>query len=154
MNDEEWMLAALTEAEAASRKGEVPVGAVVVSRDGEELSRGHNLRESLLDPSAHAEILALRAAATLLRSWRLDGATLYVTLEPCCMCAGALVQARVERVVYGCDDPKAGALFSLFTLGQDARLNHRFEVTRGVLAPECARHLSSFFAGLRALGKK
>jgi tRNA(adenine34) deaminase len=154
MTDEEWMHAALAEASAALAKGEVPVGAVVVGRDGQELSRAHNLRESLSDPTAHAEVLALRAASSRLQSWRLDGATLFVTLEPCCMCAGALVQARVDRVVYGCDDPKAGALSSLFTIGQDPRLNHRFEVTRGVLASECAERLSSFFAELRAQGKK
>jgi tRNA(adenine34) deaminase len=148
------MLAALAEADDAASIGEVPVGAVLVGGDGEELSRGHNLRESLRDPTAHAEMLALRSATNRLRSWRLEGATLYVTLEPCPMCAGALVQARVARVVFGCEDPKAGALVSLFTLGQDARLNHRFEVIGGVLSGPCGARLSAFFAALRAQGKK
>jgi tRNA(adenine34) deaminase len=153
-SDEEWMRVALSEADVASEKGEVPVGAVLVGRDGEELARGHNLRESLADPTAHAEIQVIRAGSSRLQSWRLDAATLYVTLEPCPMCAGALVQSRIARVVYGCDDPKAGALFSLYTLGQDARLNHRFDVTRGVMNTECGTRLSTFFAKLRAQGKK
>ncbi len=148
------MRAALAEADAAAARGEVPVGCVLIGAGGEELSRGHNLRESLADPTAHAEMIAIRSASERLRSWRLEGATLYVTLEPCPMCAGAMIQARVARVVYGCDDPKAGALKSLFALGADARLNHRFETVPGVLASECASRLSSFFAGLRALGKK
>jgi tRNA(adenine34) deaminase len=151
---QDWMRTALAEADIASGLGEVPVGSVIVARDGQELARAHNLRESLSDPTAHAEVLAIRRACERLRSWRLDGATLYVTLEPCPMCAGALVQGRIAKVVYGCDDPKAGALFSLFSLGQDSRLNHRFEVTRGVAASECAERLSSFFGRLRALGKK
>jgi tRNA(adenine34) deaminase len=148
------MLVALGEADAAAAAGEVPVGCVIVNGEGDELARAHNLRESLHDPTAHAEVLAVRRACERLRSWRLDGATLYSTLEPCPMCAGALVQGRVGRVVYGCDDPKAGALFSLFSLGQDARLNHRFEVTRGILSADCAARLSSFFGRLRASGKK
>jgi tRNA(adenine34) deaminase len=152
--DEEWMLTALAEAEAAAAKGEVPVGCVLVGADGVELARGHNLRESLEDPTAHAEMIAIRAASSTLASWRLDGATCFVTLEPCAMCAGALVHARVSRVVYGCDDPKGGAVVTLFSIGQDARLNHRFEVTRGILAEECAGRLRAFFAALRAQGKK
>jgi tRNA(adenine34) deaminase len=152
--DEECMRIALAEADVAAGEGEVPVGCVVVDADGDELSRAHNRRESLRDPTAHAEMLAIRPAAEHLRSWRLEGATLYVTLEPCPMCAGALLQARVARVVYGCDDPKAGALRSLFTLGEDPRLNHRFEVVPGVLGAECAARLTSFFSALRALGKK
>src|SRR5580704_1153895 len=143
------MLVALGEADAAAAAGEVPVGCVIVNGEGDELARAHNLRESLHDPTAHAEVLAVRRACERLRSWRLDGATLYSTLEPCPMCAGALVQGRVGRVVYGCDDPKAGALFSLFSLGQDPRLNHRFEVTRGILSADCAARLSSFFGRLR-----
>ncbi|HWL88223.1 MAG TPA: nucleoside deaminase, partial [Polyangiaceae bacterium] len=103
---------------------------------------------------AHAEMIALRAAAATAPSWRLDGVTAYVTLEPCVMCAGAFVHARIARVVYGCDDPKGGAVHTLYTMGQDSRLNHRFEVTRGVLADECATRLRSFFAELRAQGKK
>jgi tRNA(adenine34) deaminase len=153
-SDEEWMRVALAEADTAALAGEVPVGCVILGADGQELSRAHNLRESLADPTAHAEMLAIRAAADRVRSWRLQGATMYVTLEPCPMCAGAILQARVARVCYGCDDPKAGALRSLFTLGDDARLNHRFEAVPGVLAEASAARLSSFFAGLRALGKK
>jgi tRNA(adenine34) deaminase len=151
---EKWMRVALAEADAAANKGEVPVGAVLVDSDGVELSRAHNLRESLQDPTAHAELIAVRAATTRLASWRLTGATLYVTLEPCAMCAGALVLARVSRVVYGCDDPKGGAVATLFTIGRDTRLNHRFELVGGVLSEECAQRLRQFFAELRALGKK
>jgi tRNA(adenine34) deaminase len=151
LNDaEKWMRLALEEAEQAALWGEVPVGAVVVGREGEILGRGRNRREEDDDPVAHAEIEALRQAAKRAGTWRLSNATLFVTLEPCPMCAGALVNARIERVVYGCDDPKAGALRSLYTLGQDARLNHRFEVKSGVLAAQCARILSDFFAALRA----
>jgi tRNA(adenine34) deaminase len=153
-SDEEWMRVALAEADAASALGEVPVGCVLVSVDGAELARGRNAREALADPTAHAEIVAIREASLRLGSWRLDGATAYVTLEPCAMCAGALVHARVARVVYGCDDPKAGAVATLFTIGQDDRLNHRFAVEGGVLRTECADRLRAFFAGLRAQGKK
>jgi tRNA(adenine34) deaminase len=110
---------------------------------------GHNLRESRQDPLAHAELIALAEAARLLGSWRLVDMTLYCTLEPCPMCAGALVNARVERVVYGCDDPKAGAVRSLYNIGTDPRLNHRFELIGGVLASECSAQLSQFFAALR-----
>jgi tRNA(adenine34) deaminase len=145
---------ALDEADLAAAKGEVPVGCVVVDARGEELGRGHNLRESLQDPTAHAEMIALRGAASHKGQWRLEGASVYVTLEPCAMCAGALVHARVARVVFGCTDPKAGALVTLFTIGQDARLNHRFEVVSGVREEECAARLSAFFAALRAQGKK
>lgn len=148
------MRLALAEADACLETHDVPVGAIVVAEDGRILSRGRNAREATGDPTAHAEILALREAAAALGHWRLLGATLYVTLEPCPMCAGALVNARVARVVYGCDDPKAGAVGSLFTIGQDARLNHRFEVRKGVLASECAGRLKAFFAKLRAAGEK
>src|SRR5258706_1027805 len=140
----------LAEASAAAETGDVPVGAIVVDLAGDVIGRGRNRREVDRDPTAHAEVVALREAARRLGSWRLSGATLFVTLEPCPMCAGALVNSRIERVVYGCDDPKAGALRSLFRLGEDARLNHRFVVTAGVLAEECARLLSTFFAALRA----
>ncbi len=150
---EVWMRAALLEAEAARDKGEVPVGCVLV-RDGAIVGAGHNLRETAHDPTAHAEILAIRDAATRQGDWRLDHVTAYVTLEPCAMCAGALVLARVPHVVYGCDDPKAGAVKSLFAIGQDARLNHRFSVESGVLSDECAAMLKEFFAALRALGKR
>jgi len=152
--DTAWMEAALAEADLAYARREVPVGCVLVGADGVEIARGYNLRETLLDATAHAEMVALRAAASKAPSWRLDGVTAYVTLEPCIMCAGAFVHARIERVVYGCDDPKGGALQSLYTIGQDARLNHRFAVTRGVLAEACASRLRSFFAELRAMGKK
>jgi tRNA(adenine34) deaminase len=152
--DEEWMREALAEADAASGRGEVPVGCVIVGADGDELARGHNQREGLTDPTAHAEMIAIRAASRRLGSWRLEGATCFATLEPCAMCAGALVHARVARVVYGCDDPKGGALVTLFAIGQDTRLNHRFAVERGVLGDECAARLRAFFARLRAEGKK
>ena len=132
-DDEQGMRIALAEADAAARMGEVPVGCVLLSRDGEELGRGRNQRETLNDPTAHAEMIAIRAAAERLGSWRLEGTTAYVTLEPCAMCAGALVLARVARVVYGCDDPKGGAVVTLYAIGQDARLNHRFALTSGVL---------------------
>jgi len=153
-DDERWMMAALAEADHAMAKREVPVGCVIVGEGGAVLGRGHNLRETLQDPTAHAEMVALRAAAAALGTWRIERATAYVTLEPCVMCAGALVHARVARVVYGCDDPKGGALVTLFAIGEDARLNHRFETTRGVLATACAERLRAFFAGLRAEGKK
>jgi tRNA(adenine34) deaminase len=145
---------ALVEARLAAEKGEVPVGCVMIGAGGEELGRGHNLRESLQDPTAHAEMIAIRAAAERAKSWRLEGATAFVTLEPCAMCAGALVNARVARLVYGCDDPKAGAITTLFSIGADERLNHRFDIARGVLGEACAAELRAFFAGLRALGKK
>src|ERR1700728_3852669 len=122
-DDEEWMRVALAEADAASALGEVPVGCVLVSADGAALARGRNAREALADPTAHAEMVAIREASRKIGSWRLDGATAYVTLEPCAMCAGALVNARVARVVYGCDDPKGGAVETLFTIGRDPRLN-------------------------------
>jgi tRNA(adenine34) deaminase len=153
MEDERWMREALVEADRAAALGEVPVGAVIVAK-GSVVSRGHNLRERDRDPTAHAELLAIREAARAFSSWRLEGCTLYVTLEPCAMCAGALVNARVERVVWGCDDPKAGACTTLFTIGSDPRLNHRFTTTRGVLEEECRTRLQSFFASLRAQGKK
>jgi tRNA(adenine34) deaminase len=153
-HDVTWMRAALAEADAAAAAGEVPVGCVLIDATGVELARGHNLREALQDPTAHAEMIALRAAAARAGSWRLDGTTAYVTLEPCAMCAGAFVHARVSRVVYGCDDPKGGAVVTLYTIGQDAKLNHRFALERGVLAEECAARLRAFFSALRAQGKK
>jgi tRNA(adenine34) deaminase len=129
--------------------GDVPVGAIVVDGAGNVIGTGRNRREIDRDPTGHAEIVAMRAAAQHLGTWRLHDATLVATLEPCVMCAGALVNARIARVVYGCDDPKAGALRSLYLLGQDPRLNHRYDVTHGVLAAECARILSEFFQALR-----
>jgi tRNA(adenine34) deaminase len=153
-DDERWLRVALEEADRAAIKGEVPVGCVLVSAGGGVLAQAHNLREERQDPTAHAEILALREASKSVGSWRLDGATAYVTLEPCAMCAGALVHARVSRLVYGCDDPKAGAVLTLYNIGQDSRLNHRFEVVRGVLGEESAERLRLFFGRLRAQGKK
>jgi tRNA(adenine34) deaminase len=146
--DARFMSEAIAEAERAAADGDVPVGCVLV-RQGAVIARGRNLRERAQDPTAHAELIALRAAATRLRSFRLLDVTCYVTLEPCPMCAGALVNARIARLVYGCDDPKAGAVRSLFTIGQDARLNHRFELQAGVLGERCSAQLSSFFAALR-----
>ena len=146
--DAEWMERALDRARDCLVHDDVPIGAVVVRGD-EEIAAGGNERELRGDATAHAEVLAIRAASEALGSWRLEGCTLYVTLEPCAMCAGALVNARIARLVYGCDDLKAGAVRSLFTIGQDARLNHRFEVQAGVLAEQCAQQLSSFFAALR-----
>jgi len=143
------MEAALDEARAAAAAGEVPVGAVVVSADGELLARAHNRRESGGDPLAHAELLAIRQAAREVGGWRLVGATLYVTLEPCAMCAGALVLARVGRLVYGAADPKAGYCGTLGDLVRDPRLNHRLEVSSGVLAEASAGLLKGFFAELR-----
>ncbi len=143
------MRVALDEARIAAARGEVPVGCVLVGEDGLAAARAHNLRETLNDPTGHAEIIALRWAAMDRGTWRFTGVTAYVTLEPCAMCAGALVNARVARVVYGADDPKAGAVRTLFTIGQDARLNHRFDVTAGVLGDECADVLRQFFAAMR-----
>lgn len=148
--DEKFMREALAEAHAAAAVGEVPIGAVVV-RDGEIVARAHNRRELDQDPSAHAEFAAVCAAAQALGRWRLSDCTVYVTLEPCCMCAGLMVNARVGRCVYGATDAKAGALGSLYDLNADSRLNHRFNVTAGVLAGECREVLSSYFAGLRGV---
>lgn len=148
--DEKFMREALAEARAAAAVGEVPIGAVVV-RDGEIVARAHNRRELDQDPSAHAEFAALCAAAQSLGRWRLFDCTVYVTLEPCCMCAGLMVNARVGRCVYGAADAKAGALGSLYDLNADSRLNHRFNVTAGVLADECRAVLSGYFAGLRGV---
>jgi tRNA(adenine34) deaminase len=145
---ERFMLRALAAAADAAAIGEVPVGAVVVV-DGEVVAVAHNERETKNDPTAHAEVVALRRAAEALGSWRLLGADLYVTMEPCPMCAGALVNARLKRVVYGCDDPKAGAARTLYRLLDDVRLNHRVQVFPGVLAAECGAILRTFFSRLR-----
>jgi tRNA(adenine34) deaminase len=142
--DERFMEMALAEASAAASEGEVPVGAVVVW-DGRIIGRGHNRVETAQDPTAHAEILALGAAAQTVQTWRLDEATIYVTLEPCHMCAGAIVLARIARLVYGARDPKAGACGSLAMVPQDLRLNHRVEVLPEVLAEECGGILERFF---------
>lgn len=151
--DVQFMRAALGEAVAALDGGDVPVGAVVTF-GGRIIGRGHNQRERLRDPTAHAEMIALTAAAAHLQQWRLDECTLYVTLEPCTMCAGAIVLARVPRLVFGAPDPKTGACGSLYSIVTDSRLNHCVDVTGGVLADECGDLLRRFFAAQRALGKK
>jgi tRNA(adenine34) deaminase len=141
------MLAALEEARVAGASGDVPVGAVIVLA-GEIIARGHNRRQASADPTAHAEVEALRMASRQLGNWRVEG-TMYVTQEPCPMCAGALVNARVERLVYGCPNPKAGAVHTLYRLTADRRLNHRIQVIGGVRQKECAELLRAFFAQLR-----
>jgi len=152
---ETWMREAITLAAAAAGAGEVPIGCVVVHEPtGRIVGRGANRREADHDPTAHAEILAMREAGRTLGHWRLVDCTLVVTLEPCPMCAGAIVNARVPRLVYGCADPKAGAVRTLFQLCNDERLNHRVDVVSGVLAEECAEQLKAFFRAQRALGKK
>jgi len=146
--DDFWMRAALKQAEVAFDAGEVPVGAVVV-HEGKIIGRGHNQTETLQDPTAHAEIVAIGAAANALGSWRLIDCTLYVTIEPCCMCAGAIVWARLSRLVYGAPDPKGGACGSLYNIVDDARLNHRVPITTGVCEDECGGYMKAFFHGLR-----
>ena len=146
---DEWMRLALDEARLAPATGDVPVGAVVVDPDGVVIGRGRNVREAESDPTGHAEVRALRAAAATLGTWRLDDCSLVVTLEPCTMCAGALVLARVSRLVYGAVDPKAGAVGSLWDVVRDRRLNHRPEVVPGMLADESGELLRRFFATRR-----
>ncbi len=148
-DDSAFMRLALAEAEEAGRRGEIPIGAVVVDEQGEVIGTGYNLRETLQDPTLHAEVLALRRAAQNKGSWRLTGATLYVTIEPCAMCAGALVLARVGRLVYGAKDPRAGAVDSLWDIVRDRRVNHQLEVTSGILAEEAAALLQDFFKARR-----
>ncbi|MGB4442013.1 MAG: tRNA adenosine(34) deaminase TadA [Coriobacteriia bacterium] len=143
-----YMALALEQARLAGAEGEAPIGAVLVC-DGAVVAHGRNARESAADPTAHAEMIAIREGAQRLGRWRLSGCTLYVTLEPCPMCAGALVNARVDRLVYGASDPKAGATGTLYDLSADARLNHSFEVRGGVLEQECGQILKEFFRGLR-----
>ncbi len=147
---DDLMLLALEQADLAVTAGDVPVGAVVAGPDGAVVGLGHNARERAGDPTAHAEVLALRAAAAELGSWRLTGCTLVVTLEPCTMCGGAAVLSRVARVVYGARDPKAGAAGSVFDVVRDRRLNHRPEVIAGVLEGDCSRRLVAFFQGQRS----
>jgi len=144
---------ALEEAAIAAQEDEVPVGAVIISRDIGLIARAHNQREKLLDPTAHAEMIAITQAAQALKSWRLQNCILYVTLEPCPMCAGAIVQARIPMVVYGCTDPKAGACHTLYSITSDNRLNHRCQVIAGVEENRCSSALSDFFAGKRRQGK-
>jgi tRNA(adenine34) deaminase len=149
VTDEEFMRAALAEAAAAADHGDVPIGAVVVA-DGRIIAAAGNERELRGDPTAHAELLAIKSAAEEIGGWRMEDATLYVTLEPCAMCAGAMVLARIGRLVYGPLDPKAGAAYSLYNIPQDRRLNHSVDITAGVLTDECAALLRDFFAGRRS----
>ena len=150
--DERYMQMAIEQARIAEDNGDVPIGAVIVSENG-IIGKAYNQREQLQDPTAHAEIIALTQAAAALENWHLNGCTIYVTLEPCPMCAGALVLARMDRLVYGCDDPKAGACKSLYNIVQDERLNHRLEMTSGVLAEQCGQLLQEFFAHRREENK-
>ena len=151
--DERWMQEALAEAERALEANEVPIGAVVV-HDGRIVGRGHNQVEGLQDPTAHAEILAITAAANSLKSWRLDGTTMYVTLEPCPMCIGALMNARVARLVFATHDPKKGAVGSVVDLSEEEQLNHHLEVDSGTLRQESSRMLKAFFEKLRRKSSK
>jgi tRNA(adenine34) deaminase len=148
-----WMLAAMAQARQAQAAGDVPIGAVIV-RGVEIIASAHNRRIIDADPTAHAEILAIRSAAKAIGDWRLTGCTLVVTLEPCCMCAGAIVLARIDRLVYGASDPKAGAVDTLYRLCGDERLNHQVQVVAGVMAAQCGELLTGFFRAQRALGKK
>jgi tRNA(adenine34) deaminase len=150
--DRDFMREALSEAAAAQRLGEVPIGAVVV-QDGRIIARGYNLRETSNDPTTHAEMVAIRQAAGVLDSWRLLDCTLYVTLEPCVMCMGAIILGRIPRLVFGCRDPRAGAVGSIYDFSTDNRFNHRVAVTEGVLGEECSEILSSFFRDLRSRKK-
>ncbi len=142
--DQRFMRTAIAAAEIADENGDVPIGAVIVYKN-QIIAKAYNQREQLADPTAHAEIIALTQAAAFLESWRLHGCTIYVTLEPCPMCAGALVLARMDRLVFGCDDPKSGACGSLYNIVEDERLNHRLKVTAGVLAEQCSEQLQDFF---------
>lgn len=151
--DSHWMSRALEMAFEAVTADEVPVGAIIV-RDSTIIAAAANQRESLHDPTAHAEMIAITQAAATIDDWRLERSTLYVTLEPCVMCAGAILQSRIPRVVYGAADPKGGAVESLYRLLEDTRMNHQCEITSGVLAKPCGQVLTDFFASKRALGKK
>jgi len=146
--DQRFIRAAIGQAKIAEENGDVPIGAVIVYKN-QIIGKAYNQREQLQDPTAHAEIIALTQAAAALKNWHLNGCTMYVTLEPCPMCAGALVLSRMDRLVYGCDDPKAGACKSLYNIVTDGRLNHRLEVTSGVLQEQCREQLQGFFARRR-----
>ena len=146
--DEKWMRDALTEARLALKKDEVPIGAVVVHEE-KIIGRGHNQVESLNDPTAHAEIIAIGAACNFLNSWRLSGCSIYVTIEPCAMCAGAIVLSRLDRLIFGAKDPKAGACGSLYNIVQDIRLNHQVQIIPYILEQECAQILGTFFEKIR-----
>ena len=151
-DDERYMGVAIESAKIAEDNGDVPSGAVIV-REGRIIAKAYNQREQLQDPTAHAEIIALTQAASAVENWHLEGCTIYVTLEPCCMCAGALVLSRMDRLVFGCSDPKAGACGSLYNIVTDERLNHRVEVTSGVLADQCSKQLQNFFQKKRRQNK-
>ena len=151
--DEKWMRHALAEAQLALKKNEVPIGAVVVYED-KIIGRGHNQVEGLNDPTAHAEIIAIGAASSYLNSWRLTGASLYVTIEPCVMCAGAIVLSRLDRLIFGAKDPKAGACGSLYNIVQNIRLNHQVQIIPYILEQECKQILESFFEKIRQNTKK
>ncbi len=146
--DERFMRMAIDQAMIAEENGDVPIGCVVIF-DGKVIAKGYNQREQLNDPTAHAEMIALTAASDFMGNWRLGGCTMYVTLEPCTMCAGALVLARIDRLVYGCDDPKTGAIKSLYNIVSDERLNHSIEVSSDVLGDDCSSLMSEFFARRR-----
>ncbi|MFQ6035163.1 MAG: tRNA adenosine(34) deaminase TadA [Sedimentisphaerales bacterium] len=148
-----YMRLAIKQAKIAEENGDVPIGAVIVYKN-QIIGKAYNQRQQLNDPTAHAEIIALTQAAAYLKSWRLNGCAIYVTLEPCPMCAGALVLARIDRLVYGCDDPKAGAVKSLYNIVTDERLNHKLVVTSGVLAEQCSEQLQSFFQQRRNENRK
>ncbi len=150
--DQQFMQAAIEQAKIAEENGDIPIGAVIVYKN-QIIGKAYNQREQLKDPTAHAEIIALTQAAAFVESWRLNGCTMYVTLEPCPMCAGALVLSRMDRLVYGCDDPKAGACKSLYNIVQDERLNHRLEVTSGILQEQCRQQLQEFFSRRREENK-
>lgn len=147
--DEYFMRLAIEEAGLAFARGEVPVGAVLIGSNEEIISSAHNMRESMRDPTAHAEIIVLRDGARIINNWRLIGTTLYITKEPCPMCAGAIINSRIERVVYGCPDPKGGAAGSLYNILIDDRLNHQVKLSGGILRDECASLLKRFFEGRR-----
>jgi tRNA(adenine34) deaminase len=151
--DEAYLRLAIEQAKIAEENGDVPIGAVIVYQN-QIIGKAYNQREQLKDPTAHAEIIALTQAASFLENWHLNGCTMYVTLEPCPMCAGALVLARIDKLVYGCDDPKTGAVKSLYNIVQDERLNHRLEVFSGVLEKECRELLQNFFQQRRSDNSK
>jgi tRNA(adenine34) deaminase len=151
--DEKYMRLAIDQAKIAEENGDVPIGVVIVCKN-QIIAKAYNQREQLQDPTAHAEIIALTQAAAALENWHMNGCTMYVTLEPCPMCAGALVLSRMDKLIYGCDDPKTGAVKSLYTIVTDERLNHRLEVTSGVLADECAKQLQDFFQQRRGKDKE
>ena len=148
-NDSKFMLLAIEQAQLAGSIGEVPIGAVITDQNNNLISSGYNLRETSQDPTAHAEVIAIRNASEKLGSWRMEETTLYVTLEPCAMCIGAIVLARIDRLVFGARDPKAGAVYSVFNIGTDTKLNHSVEVREGVLETECSALLKDFFSKLR-----